>query len=88
MRDHIDHCITTLRLAVMCTSDVTPILMERDRENILEVDPDMRTTHKCRRFEKVQDWFLENAYTDHDCILRGGQNCSIIPVEFQQTESE
>jgi hypothetical protein len=29
-RMHVDHCIETLRLALMCFADVTPILMLND----------------------------------------------------------
>ncbi|KYK57931.1 hypothetical protein DCS_04944 [Drechmeria coniospora] len=84
LRDHVDHCITTLRLAIMCTGDVTPILMERDPDNVMNVFPDMRTPHKCRRFDKIQEWFREKSYTDWDCIQRGGVGCDIIPSQFRR----
>ncbi|KAG4427682.1 hypothetical protein IFR05_016836, partial [Cadophora sp. M221] len=32
-RMHVDHCIETLRLALMCFADVTPILMFNDSES-------------------------------------------------------
>jgi len=84
MRHHVDHCITTLRLALMCTSDLTPILLERDVENIISVLPDLRTNHKCRDFGKVQDWFVENSYTDFECIKNGAAGCDIIPDRYKR----
>ncbi len=72
LSEHVDHCISTLRLAITCASDVTPVLMERDPKHTLYVLPDLRTTHKCRNFGKIQAWFVENSYTDWDCIQRGG----------------
>lgn len=84
LREHVDHCITTLRLALTCTSDVVPILMSRGRgDQEINVDPDMRTTHKCRRFDKIQEWFIENSYTDYDCIQKKGIGCHIVPTELQ-----
>ena len=86
LREHVDHCITTLRLAITCAGDVTPILLERDPESTEDVLPDLRTTHKCRNFERIQEWFIENSYTDWDCIQRGGIGCDIIPARYQRTD--
>jgi len=84
MRDHVDHCITTIRLALMCTSDLTPILLERDVENVISVIPDLQTNHKCRDFGKVQEWFIEHSYTDFDCIKKGAVGCDIIPPKYKR----
>lgn len=63
----------------MCTSDVTPVLLERDPDDRLRVKADFHTLHKCRDFERVQRWFREESYTDWDCIQRGGVGCEVIP---------
>ncbi|KAI1126941.1 hypothetical protein F5Y10DRAFT_293286 [Nemania abortiva] len=84
MREHIDHCVTTLRLALTCTADVAPILMSRGRgKDEISVDPDMRTTHKCRRLDKIQEWFIQNSYTNYKCIQQGGIGCHLVPTELQ-----
>jgi hypothetical protein len=82
--DHIDHCISTLRIAITCTSDVTPVLLRRDLKNPLSVIPDFHTLHKCRDFEKIQRWFISESYTDWDCIQRGGVGCNIIPEAYRR----
>lgn len=79
-RQHVDHCITTLRLAITCASDVTPILLRRDAENPLSVLPDFRTSHTCRNFDALHTWFVENSYTNWTCIQNRGVGCDIMPT--------
>lgn len=55
-RTHVDHCIETLRIALMCTGDVTPVLIRLDESKPLGADADFQTHHKCRRFDKLTDW--------------------------------
>lgn len=85
MREHVDHCISTLRLAVTCTSDVTPILLSRDIDHPLSVNPDFRTSHVCRNFEKIQEWYIDKSYTDWECIQRRGVGCDVVPSQFRQS---
>ena len=84
IRTHIDHCISTLRQAIMCTSDVTPVLLERDVDDSLAVKGDFHTLHKCRNFEKLQAWFVEESYTDWACIQKGGVGCDVIPERYKR----
>jgi hypothetical protein len=51
-----DHCIETLRLAIMCHGDVTPVLIHTDRNAPLGERADFSSHHKCRDFEKIRDW--------------------------------
>ena len=84
IRAHVDHCISTLRQAIMCTSDVTPVLLERELDRPKAVDADFHTLHKCRNFEKLQSWFIENSYTDWECIQQGGNGCDVIPEKYKR----
>lgn len=58
-RMHVDHCIETLRLALMCSADITPLF-------ILDVDSeagsraDFNAHHRCRNFSKVDEWIVNN----------------------------
>ncbi|KAM0806640.1 putative Tat pathway signal sequence [Seiridium cardinale] len=79
-REHVDHCISTLRLAITCASDVTPILLTRDPSNPLSVLPDFRTSHTCRNFDVLQEWFIQNSYTDWECIQNRAIGCDVFPT--------
>ncbi|KID72767.1 Cyclochlorotine biosynthesis protein O [Metarhizium brunneum] len=54
-RVHVDHCIETLRLSLMCYADVTPALLTYDKEAGGR-RTDFNTHHKCRNFEKIMDY--------------------------------
>ncbi|KAI5855374.1 hypothetical protein BZA05DRAFT_334278, partial [Tricharina praecox] len=59
LRTHVDHCIDVLRQKIMCDADVSVITYSwvEGREHVL---PDFSNTHRCRNFDKVRDWVLEN----------------------------
>ena len=59
-RMHADHCIETLRLALMCHADTTPALSLLDPEAPRGSRADFGPHHKCRSFDKIQNWILEN----------------------------
>jgi hypothetical protein len=60
-RIHVDHCLETLRLSLMCYSDVTPMLFEVDPSiPNLGRKADFNVHHKCRNFDKIVDWAQEN----------------------------
>ena len=84
LRTHVDHCISTLRQAIMCTSDVTPVLLQRNIDAPLDVEADFHTLHKCRDFERLQNWFEGESYTDWECIQKGGRGCDVIPERFKR----
>ncbi|KAK4455388.1 hypothetical protein QBC34DRAFT_374227 [Podospora aff. communis PSN243] len=56
VREHVDHCINSLRIHLQCASDVTPYLIKRDPRRPLGIDPDFNTQHKCRDFERIHRW--------------------------------
>ncbi|KAK1957582.1 hypothetical protein LY78DRAFT_707613 [Colletotrichum sublineola] len=60
VRGHVDHCIETLRKSLMCTSDVTPIVFKLDPSRAPGTRSDFNIRRKCRNFEKIQTWSLEN----------------------------
>ncbi|KAJ6128951.1 Protein of unknown function DUF3328 [Penicillium samsonianum] len=55
-RTHVDHCIETLRIHLMCAGDVTPVLVRLDDSKPLGAEADFSTHHKCRRFDKLTEW--------------------------------
>lgn len=55
-RVHVDHCIETLRIALMCVGDVTPVLIKLDKSKPLGAEADFSSHHKCRRFDRLTDW--------------------------------
>ncbi|KAJ6437210.1 FluG domain-containing protein [Purpureocillium lavendulum] len=63
---HVDHCINSLRIFLQCTSDVTPYLILRDPKRPLGIDPDFQTQHKCRNFEKIQEWARKHELDTND----------------------
>ncbi len=64
-RTHVDHCIETLRIALMCAGDVTPVLLRVDESKPLD-QADFSTHHKCRRFDRLTDWMKLHAVPTED----------------------
>jgi hypothetical protein len=60
----LDHCIETLRISLMCTSDVTPMLLPLNSNASGGFALDFGTEHKCRNFEKIAKWEDENRAMD------------------------
>ncbi|OJJ99190.1 hypothetical protein ASPACDRAFT_120321 [Aspergillus aculeatus ATCC 16872] len=63
IRAHVDHCIETIRLALMCNADVTPYLLyEKGGESPSQVPAreDFQAFHKCKRFDRLLDWVRLN----------------------------
>lgn len=55
-RMHVDHCIETLRLSLMCYADVTPLLVYEDPDAPIGVRADFNVHHKCRKFDKLIEY--------------------------------
>ncbi|KOC15614.1 hypothetical protein AFLA70_269g001771 [Aspergillus flavus AF70] len=55
-KTHIDHCIELLRITLMCTSDVTPLLFIDDPHAFQGRTPDFNTMHTCRNFWEIREW--------------------------------
>ena len=56
LRIHVDHCIETLRLSLLCLADTTPFLYEIENEDDLG-SSDFNNHHKCRNFDKVLEFW-------------------------------
>lgn len=56
LRSHVDHCLETLRISLMCTADVTPILITMDPVSPLGGYPDFETIHRCRNIDNLLEW--------------------------------
>lgn len=63
-RMHVDHCIETVRIALMCFADITPVLVREDPVSPLGSRADFNTHHKCRNFEKIEQWIDNNWEVD------------------------
>ncbi|KAE8381316.1 hypothetical protein BDV26DRAFT_289583 [Aspergillus bertholletiae] len=61
---HIDHCLETLRLNMMCTADVTPVMIAQDDTAPLGRHVDFNTMHKCRNFWDIREWVDQNKVVD------------------------
>lgn len=59
-RSHLEHCIETLRQALMCNSG-TGLVTFHWVKGSEEPYPDYDTYHQCRDPELVLDWALRNA---------------------------
>lgn len=57
---HLDHCIETLRLTLMCHADTTPSLLLQDPESPVGVSTDFSSHRKCRNFWGLRDWTWKN----------------------------
>ncbi|KAF2970829.1 hypothetical protein GQX73_g2785 [Xylaria multiplex] len=55
-RMHVDHCIETLRLQLMCNADLTPMLVLKDDSVALGSKADFNVHHKCRRWDRLVAW--------------------------------
>ncbi|TIC95044.1 hypothetical protein CH35J_008772 [Colletotrichum higginsianum] len=60
VRGHVDHCIETLRHFLMCQSDVTPVVFEKDPSRPSGSKSDFNMRRKCRNFGKIQAWTVAN----------------------------
>lgn len=52
---HMNHCVETLRQAIMCASDVTPYTWEWVDEK-QHLRNRIKTPHTCRNFDKIREW--------------------------------
>ncbi|KAI0080783.1 hypothetical protein K474DRAFT_1636716 [Panus rudis PR-1116 ss-1] len=60
---HYMHCIDTLRQAVMCASDISPIVWQWN-ERVGKATPAMNVAHSCRSFDKIVEWAKEHQRTE------------------------
>ncbi|ATY67298.1 tat pathway signal sequence [Cordyceps militaris] len=55
-RAHVDHCVETLRLSLMCLGDVTPMLLRTEDGTLNTSAADFDVHHKCRSYEQIRDF--------------------------------
>ncbi|KAJ6782551.1 hypothetical protein PWT90_01379 [Aphanocladium album] len=55
-RAHVNHCIETLRLSLMCFGDVTPMLLLTQDGTLNTSMADFNVHHKCRSYEQIRDY--------------------------------
>ncbi|TQV92590.1 tat pathway signal sequence [Cordyceps javanica] len=55
-RAHVDHCVETLRLSLMCFGDVTPMLLLTEDGTLNTSTADFNVHHKCRNYEQIRDF--------------------------------
>lgn len=65
---HVDHCIEALRIRLMCYADITPFLHLTEPGAELGATPDFDTQHKCKKYDKIQEWQRSN----HARAAKGG----------------
>src|SRR5882757_7213727 len=67
-RQHTDHCIEALRLALMCHGDVTPYLLKMNPAAPQGVDPDFSMHHKCVKFDLLVEFMNKQPFkvTSHN----------------------
>jgi hypothetical protein len=52
---HLEHCVESIRQSLQCSSDVSTIYWEWSQKES-KMMGNLKTTHTCRNFEKIQDW--------------------------------
>lgn len=59
-RMHVDHCLESIRLTLMCSGDITPVLFVYDETRPSGMRPDFNSHHKCRDFNSIVDYIKDN----------------------------
>ncbi|KAK9422661.1 hypothetical protein SUNI508_00524 [Seiridium unicorne] len=60
---HLDHCLDSLRLTLMCDADTTLIPVEWSNEGN-RIMPKFETTHTCRDYGALKEWATERDSVD------------------------
>ncbi|KZT04757.1 uncharacterized protein LAESUDRAFT_727628 [Laetiporus sulphureus 93-53] len=76
-REHLDHCLETLRQHIMCASDIAVITYDWI-EDFDKPFPNFNIVHQCRNFEKILEWTEENTLQiDHSHVVRIGDEVDL-----------
>ncbi|EKG10358.1 hypothetical protein MPH_12550 [Macrophomina phaseolina MS6] len=59
-KDHLAHCVDSLRQSIMCHSDITPLVLQWDDE-MQKSRHRANMPHTCRDFGKIRDWAMNRA---------------------------
>ncbi|KAE8555167.1 hypothetical protein EYB25_003715 [Talaromyces marneffei] len=77
-RMHVDQCIDTLRMSLMCLGDTTPMMITKDRDIKSGYRGDLNGHSKCRNFSKLLEWTkdhgIEHWATDSDFHNHGDRS--------------
>ncbi|OCT49182.1 hypothetical protein CLCR_04949 [Cladophialophora carrionii] len=65
----LEHCVDSIRQTIQCYSDINTIPWVISPRHHRPA-PDAHTTHMCRRFDKIQEWAKERAFTQKEYDLR------------------
>ncbi|KAF3919606.1 hypothetical protein ABW20_dc0103818 [Dactylellina cionopaga] len=65
---HMDHCIDTIRQSLMCSADITPLPWRWNEERQKAV-PVIEVAHKCRDFDAIHEWAMQNKVIEFDPLL-------------------
>jgi hypothetical protein len=63
---HWDHCVDSIRQALMCHADVAPIPFHVNVPANFGIFPRLATTHTCRDFSKIQQWARDHSAGEWD----------------------
>jgi Domain of unknown function (DUF3328). len=61
LRMHTDHCVETLRLVLMCQSDVSPVLVKWSSDDPPIPQAEFSSHHRCRSFDDILAWNEQHA---------------------------
>ncbi|ORY18498.1 hypothetical protein BCR34DRAFT_473215 [Clohesyomyces aquaticus] len=64
-RAHLDNCIETLRMSLMCSADVN-VFTFHEKPGLKGSWPDHETHHVCRNFDAIKQWAHENGMPSQD----------------------
>lgn len=59
-KDHLAHCIDSIRQSIMCHSDITPLVLQWD-DNLQKSRHRANLPHSCRNFDKIREWAMKRA---------------------------
>ncbi|MCJ1251143.1 hypothetical protein MMC30_008374 [Trapelia coarctata] len=57
--EHMDHCIDTIRLGIMCHSDISLVTFDWVDDELLP-NANFHVKHECRNFEAIRGWAKEH----------------------------
>lgn len=55
---HMQHCISSLRQSIMCSSDITPIVWQWSQKSQAAKERS-DVVHTCRDFDAIKEWARE-----------------------------
>lgn len=56
---YLEHCIDSIRQALMCNSDISPVVFHVGQFGD-GIYPKLAATHTCRNFDKIRQWGIDH----------------------------